>query len=86
MTEPARHIDLALEPDYARKLADLAERAHVEERQLAVSLLSGALDEADPEAARITEILDGIPGAWERAQQSIEQARSARADRDSASP
>jgi hypothetical protein len=75
MTEPARHIDLALEPDYARKLADLAERAHVEERQLAVSLLSGALDEADPEAARITEILDGIPGAWERAQQSIEQAR-----------
>lgn len=38
-------------------------------------LLSSALDEADPDAARITEILDGIPGAWERAQESVEQAR-----------
>ena len=38
-------------------------------------LLSSALDEADPDASRITEILDGIPGAWERAQESIEQAR-----------
>lgn len=75
MNEPARHIDLALEPGYARKLAALAERAHVDEGQLAVSLLAGALDEADPDASRITEILDGIPGAWERAQQSIEQAR-----------
>jgi hypothetical protein len=35
----------------------------------------GALDEADPDGARLTEILDGIPGAWERAQVSIEQAR-----------
>jgi hypothetical protein len=42
---------------------------------LARSLLSGALDEVDPDASRITEILDGIPGAWERAQASIEQAR-----------
>jgi hypothetical protein len=38
-------------------------------------LLSSALDEVDPDAARITEILDGIPGAWERAQESVEQAR-----------
>lgn len=38
-------------------------------------LLSIALDEADPDAARITEILDGIPGARERAQKSIKQAQ-----------
>lgn len=75
MTEPARHIDLALEPDYARKLADLAERTHTGEKQLAISLLSGALDDADRDAERITEILDGIPGAWDRAQESIQQAR-----------
>jgi hypothetical protein len=37
--------------------------------------LAGALDEAGPDGARLTEILDGIPGAWERAQVSIEQAR-----------
>lgn len=74
-SEPARHIDLALEPAYARKLADLAERTHVEEEQLAAFLLAGALNEADPDDVFLTEILDGIPGAWERAQVSIEQAK-----------
>lgn len=39
------------------------------------ALLAGAFDEADPDGACLTEILDGIPGAWERAQVSIEQAR-----------
>jgi hypothetical protein len=33
------------------------------------------LDKADPDALRITEVLDGIPGAWKMAQESIEQAR-----------
>ena len=68
-------INVTLDPDYARKLASLAERTHVQEGTLARSLLSSALDEADPDATRITEVLDGIPGAWERAQASIEQAR-----------
>ena len=75
MAEPNRRINVDLEPGYARKLSNLAERMHVQEDALAGSLLSGALDEADPDASRITEILDGIPGAWERAQESIEQAR-----------
>jgi len=73
--ERNRRINVTLEPDYARKLASLAERTHVQEGTLARSLLSSALDEADPDASRITEILNGIPGAWERAQASIEQAR-----------
>jgi hypothetical protein len=75
MAERNHRINVTLEPDYARKLASLAERTHVQEGTLARSLLSSALDEADPGATRITEILDGIPGAWERAQESIEQAR-----------
>jgi hypothetical protein len=75
MAERNRRINVTLEPDYAQKLASLAERTHVQEGTLARSLLSSALDEADPDASRITEILDGIPGAWERAQDSIEQAR-----------
>ncbi|HEX6601658.1 MAG TPA: hypothetical protein VF030_03370 [Solirubrobacterales bacterium] len=75
MAQANRRINVTLEPDYARKLANLAERTHVQEGTLARSLLSSALDEADPDASRITEILDGIPGAWERAQESIEQAR-----------
>jgi hypothetical protein len=53
----------------------MAERTHVEEGTLARSLLSSALDEADPDASRITEILKGIPGAWEQAQASVKQAR-----------
>ena len=57
---------MTLEPDYARKLASLAERMHVQE---------GTLAQADTDASRITEILDGIPRAWERAQASIEHAR-----------
>lgn len=75
VAERNRRINVTLEPDYAQKLASLAERTHVQEGTLARSLLSSALDEADPDASRITEILDGIPGAWERAQESIEQAR-----------
>jgi predicted transcriptional regulator len=74
MAERNRRINVTLEPDYARKLASLAERTHVQEGTLARSLLSSALDEADPDAARITEILDGIPGAWERAQEGLAQA------------
>src|SRR3954454_8832945 len=70
MAERNRRINVTLEPDYAQKLASLAERTHVQEGTLARSLLSSALDEADPDASRITEILDGIPGAWERAQGS----------------
>jgi hypothetical protein len=75
MPEQNRRINVTLEPDYAQKLASLAERTHVQEGTLARSLLSSALDEADTDASRITEILDGIPGVWERVQKSIEQAR-----------
>jgi predicted transcriptional regulator len=74
MADRSRRINVTLEPDYARKLASLAERTHMQEGTLARSLLSSALDEVDPDAARVTEILDGIPGAWERAQEGLAQA------------
>jgi hypothetical protein len=74
MAERTRRINVTLEPDYARKLASLAERTHIQEGTLARSLLSSALDDADPDAARITEILEGIPGAWERTQEGLVQA------------
>jgi hypothetical protein len=74
MAERNRRINVTLEPDYAQKLASLAERTHIQEGTLARSLLSSALDDADPDAARITEILDGIPGAWERTQEGLAEA------------
>ncbi|HEX6456198.1 MAG TPA: hypothetical protein VF009_06720 [Solirubrobacterales bacterium] len=73
-TNPKR-INVTLDEAHARKLARLAERTHVQEGTLARSLLSSALDDADPDAGRITEILDAIPGAWERAQEGLAQAK-----------
>jgi hypothetical protein len=71
---PTKRINVTLDAEHAGKLARLAERTHVQEGTLARSLLASALDEADPDAARITEALDSIPGAWERAQEGLAQA------------
>ena len=56
-------INVSLDPEYAEKLAILAERAHLHAGTLARSLLSQAIDEADIDARSVVEILDGIPGA-----------------------
>ncbi|MDQ3609949.1 MAG: hypothetical protein M3459_13795 [Actinomycetota bacterium] len=71
-----RRVNITLEGRYAAKLTALAQRAHVPEGTLARSLLSNALDEVDPAAARITEILDGIPGAWARLEEGHRQAQA----------
>jgi hypothetical protein len=75
MAAAAKRINVTLDEEHAEKLAALADRSHVQEGTLARSLLSIAIDDADPEAQRITEILDSIPGAWERTQEGLEQAR-----------
>jgi hypothetical protein len=75
VSRPQARINVSLEPEYAEKLAMLAKRAHVQEGTLARSLLSQAIDEADIDAHSIVEILDGIPGAFERAERGIEQIR-----------
>ena len=69
-------LNITLDAEYAAKLARLAERVHVQEGTLARALLSSALDEADPDARTVTEVLDAIPGAWERAQLGRQQGRS----------
>jgi hypothetical protein len=74
MASAARRINVTLDEEHASKLASLAERTHVQEGTLARSLLSTALDDADPDAARITEVLNAIPGAWERTQKGLAQA------------
>jgi len=71
----ADRINVTLDPEYAAKLSRLAERMHVQEGTLAKSLLSTALDGADPDAETIVELLDAVPGAHESAQEGIAQAR-----------
>jgi hypothetical protein len=62
-------FNLQLDDMRAAKLRALAERTHVHPGTLARSLLSTALDEADPDATSITSLLDRIPGALERAEE-----------------
>ena len=68
-------IHVSLDQEHAAKLSHLADRMHVQEGTLAKSLLSRALDQADPEPERIVALLDSIPGAHARAQEGIAQAR-----------
>jgi hypothetical protein len=71
-------LNVTLDAEHAERLARLAERTHVQEGTLARSLLSIALDEADPDARNVGALLDGIPGAYERAQAGLEQGERGR--------
>ena len=71
-----QRLNITLDGERAAKLTRLAERVHVHEGTLASSLLSTALDEADPDARHIVSLLDGIPGAFQRAELGREQAQS----------
>ena len=55
------------------KLEQMAERVHVKPGTLARSLLSTAIDDADPDPELISAILDGIPGRNEELAISREQ-------------
>jgi hypothetical protein len=51
-------------------LGQLADQTQVEPGTIARSLLSRAIEEANPDARHIVAVLDGIPGAFERAVES----------------
>jgi hypothetical protein len=72
-------LNVTLDAEHAAKLSRLAERTHTQEGTLARSLLSQALDEADPDPRHVVDLLDGIPGAYERALLGREQARAGKA-------
>lgn len=61
-----KRINVTLDDERAAKLGALAERAHVADGTLARSLLASAIDQSDPDAATVTEILEGIPGIDEK--------------------
>ena len=71
-------LNVTLDGHHAEKLRRLAERTNVQEGTLARSLLATALDDADPDARNVTDLLDGIDGAFDRAQRGFEQARTGR--------
>ena len=69
-------LNVTLAPEHAAKLSRLAEQAYTQEGTLARSLLSRAIDEADVDSRGMVDLLNGIPGALERAQLGREQARA----------
>jgi predicted transcriptional regulator len=69
-------LNITLDDEQAEKLTRLAERMYVQPGTVARSLLSSALDDADPDARNVVELLDRIPGARERAQLGLSQARA----------
>lgn len=66
-------MNITLDDVHALKLQRLAERTHTNEGTLARSLLSSALDEVDPDARHIADVLDRVPGALERARLGLRQ-------------
>jgi hypothetical protein len=69
-------LNITLDEEQAEKLARLADRMHIQPGTVARSLLSSALDDADPDARNVAELLDGIPGAFARAGLGREQAQA----------
>ncbi len=70
-------LNLTLDDDQAAKLSRLADRAHLQPGTMARSLLLTALErttEQDGEGRDVLEILDGVPGAYERMQLGRRQA------------
>jgi hypothetical protein len=51
---------------------------HTSPGTLATSVLSTAIDEADPDPRSITDLLDWIPGAWEDARAGAEDISARR--------
>jgi hypothetical protein len=71
-----QRLNITLDGEHAAKLAGLAARVHVNEGTLARSLLTSAIDDLDPDPANVVALLDGIDGAYERAQLGLDQAVS----------
>lgn len=72
----SKRFNIQLDDERAGKLEALAMRTHVQPGTLARSLLCAALDETAPDPATIVDVLDAIPGAFERHQQGLREVRS----------
>lgn len=75
MAPKSSRVNIVLDEERSLKLRRLADRTHTNAGTLARSLLSTALDEADPDPRTITDLLDRIDGAWEDAIAGSEELR-----------
>lgn len=73
-----KRYNIQLDDEYSEKLEALATRTHMQPGTLARSMLSTAIDQADADASMVTDILDAVPGAFERHQKGRADAREGR--------
>jgi hypothetical protein len=73
---PGRRLNVSLDEQRAAKLARLADRTQIADGTLARSLLSSAIDDADPDPKYITDILGGIPGLPSRVERAEAEVES----------
>jgi hypothetical protein len=78
MANKSNRVNIVLDDARSLKLRRLADRTHTNAGTLARSLLSTALDEADPDPRSVTALLDRIDGAWEDATSGLEEAKAGR--------
>lgn len=78
MSSQPNRINVTLDAHYAEKLSQLAQRTNLQEGTLARALLSGALDDADPNPHSIIDLLGSIPGASERISSGLADADAGR--------
>ena len=76
MAKQTIRVNVTLSSESGQKLERLAQRTRVQKGTLASSLLSRALDESDPDPDSIVDVLDRLPGAFERAQQGLEEIQA----------
>lgn len=76
--EQTNRFNVLLDDEHAARLHRLAARTYLNPGTLARSLLSTALDQADPDPGTITMLLDSVPGAWDRAQEGVADVATGR--------
>ena len=76
MARGGSRLNVTLDEIHAAKLRRLAERTHTQEGTLARSLLAHALDETDADPRHVADVLDRVPGAYERAELGRRQAQT----------
>ncbi len=69
-------VNITVDDEQYERLAQMAERMHLQPGTLARSLLLSALDEAALDAENVVRLLDGLPDAYERAELGRRQAES----------
>jgi predicted transcriptional regulator len=78
MTAEPASVSINLAPEHAAKLSSIAGRPGKDEGAVASELLARELERIDSDPDQIRALLGRIPGAWDRIETGIADARAGR--------